>query len=398
MKIGVDATCFANPRGYGRYTKQVLTAMVDRSPDDTFVCFVDDRAAAEFDLTRPNVRRVVVTLSDSPTLAASAKGRRSIPDMLRLTRAVRQENPDVFFSPSVYSFFPLPPRMRAVVTIHDTIVERFPQLTIPNRVSRLMWHAKIRAALWQATLVLTVSRTSAADISSILRVPKSRIRIAVEAPAECFRPSTSNDISETARRFDIPAGRSWIMYVGGFNPHKNVRDLVRAHGVIARRMKDDAPLLVLVGPVSEDVFHESVESIRAAIADKGTESLVRWTGYVPDAELRHLYAGAQALVLPSEAEGFGLPAVEAARCGTPVIATTVSPLPELLAGGGFFVTPGDVEGLTSALSTLCGDPAIRASMGNAALERTRDLSWDRTAADVIAALYEAGSASRAAKH
>lgn len=399
MRIGVDATCFANPRGYGRFTKQVLTAMVDRSPDDTFVCFLDGRAADQFTLHRPNVRRVVVNLANSPTLAASANGRRSVPDMLRLTRAVRHENPHVFFSPSVYTFFPLPPGMRAVITIHDTIVERFPELTLPNRMSRLLWHAKVRAALWQATLVLTVSKSAAADISSVLNVPTSRIRVAVEAPAECFRPSTdTNELNDTALRFGIPAGRTWVIYVGGFNPHKNVSDVVRAHGRVANRLGDAAPLLLLVGPVNEDVFHASVESIREAIASQGTGSLVRWTGYVPDADLRHLYAGARALVLPSAAEGFGLPAVEAARCGTPVVATTVSPLPELLSGGGFFVTPGDVDGLTTALGTLCDDPAIRSAMGARALERSRELTWDRTADDVISALHEAGSVGRVLTH
>jgi glycosyltransferase involved in cell wall biosynthesis len=395
MNIGVDATCFANPRGYGRFTKQVLTAMVDRSPDDTFVCFLDSRAAGEFNLDRPNVRRVVVSLGSSPTLAASATGHRSIADLLRLTRAVRHENPHVFFSPSVYTFFPLPPGTRAVITIHDTIVERFPELTLPNRVSRFFWHAKVRIALWQATLVLTVSKSAAADISSMLGVPVSRIRIAIEAPAECFQPSTEpTEVSEVARRFEIPAGRSWVMYVGGFNPHKNVGDVVRAHALVSRNMGEAAPLLVLVGPISEDVFHGSIESIRSTIAEEGTGSLVRWTGYVPDADLRHLYSGALALVLPSSAEGFGLPAVEAARCGTPVIATTASPLPELLAGGGFFVAPGDIEGLTTALAKLCGDPEMRRAMGATALERSRELTWDSTAANVIAALHEAGSARR----
>ena len=387
----MDATCFANPRGYGRFTRQVLTAMADRSPDDTFVCFLDRRAAQEFTLVRPNVRRVIVELGESPTVAAAANGRRSVPDLLRLTRAVSQEQVQVFFSPSVYTFFPLPPRTRALITIHDTIVERFPELTLPDRWSRLFWHAKVRAALWQATLVLTVSKTAAADIASVLRVPSERIRVALEAPADCFRPGTPDEVKDVAGRYDIAPGRGWVIYVGGFNPHKNVGDVIKAHATVARRMGDAAPLLLLVGPVNEDVFHASVASIQATVNAEGTGSLVRWTGYVPDADLRHLYTGALALVLPSAAEGFGLPAVEAARCGTPVVATTASPLPELLEGGGFFVRPGDVDALGAGLATLCEDQATRAAMGARALERSRELTWDRTAASVIAALHEAGA-------
>lgn len=394
MNIGVDATCYANLRGYGRFTRQVLPALVERSPRDTFVCFVDRRAAEAFDVRHANVRTVVVDLSQSPTLAAAADGRRSVADLWRLSRAVSREPLDVFFFPSVYTFFPLPPGLPAVVTIHDTIVERFPQLTLPGRAARLFWSAKVRAALWQATLVLTVSDYSAADIAAVLRVAPGRIRVALEAPAQAFAPVADGDaIQAVARRYGIPAERRWFIYVGGFNPHKNVEHAVRAHAAIVRRTSEDAaPLLVLVGPAAEDVFHGSLASIRAAIASEHTTPLVHWLGYVPDEDLRHLYAGAIALVLPSAAEGFGLPAIEAARCGTPVVATTASPLPSLLAGGGIFVAPGDTDGLLASLSRFCDDAALRRLMGAVALERSSALSWDRTADAVASTLYEAGAA------
>lgn len=392
MDIGVDATCYANPRGYGRFTRQVLTAMVDQSPTDSFVCFLDRRAAERFELRRPNVQPVIVDLGTSPTLAASAEGQRSVFDLLRLTRAVWRRNPDVFFSPSVYTFFPLPPGTRALITIHDTIVERFPELTLPTRMARVLWRAKVRAALWQATLVLTVSDYAANDISTVLGVPPRQIRVAVEAPAPNFRPTTDvQELRETASRLGIPSDQTWLIYVGGFNPHKNVGAAVHAHARIVKRFGTGAPLLLLIGPVDEDVFHGDAASIRAAIAEEGTEALVRWLGYVPDEDLRHLYSGAVALVLPSAAEGFGLPAIEAARCGTPVVATTASPLPDLLAGGGFFVAPGDIDGLTNAMWTLCSDTDLRRAMGAVASERSSRLTWSRTADAVLSALRETAS-------
>jgi glycosyltransferase involved in cell wall biosynthesis len=109
--------------------------------------------------------------------------------------------------------------------------------------------------------------------------------------------------------------------------------------------------------------------------------------------VRHLHCGAVALLLPSASEGFGLPAVEAARCGTPVIATTESPLPQLLEGGGLFVQPGDVGVLTAAIDRMMSDENGRRAMGRQALERASALSWTRAARVALGALEEVGSSA-----
>ena len=128
-----------------------------------------------------------------------------------------------------------------------------------------------------------------------------------------------------------------------------------------------------------------------AFTAAGTEPLVHWTGFLPDSELRHLHTGAVALLLPSACEGFGLPAVEAAACGTPVVATTASPLPQLLEGGGLFVKPGDAPALEAAIRQLLTDDLGRARMARTALERARALSWRRGAEAAMAALHEAAA-------
>src|SRR5687767_11164905 len=149
MLVGVDATCWANERGYGRFTRELLAAMAAQAPAWRFRCFVDARAHARFTLRAPNVECLEVYQSVSPTAAAAVDGNRSPLDMLRLTRAVAAHPSDVFFSPSVYTYFPLPPGIRSVVTVHDAIAERFPALTLPSRKARLFWRAKVSLALWQ---------------------------------------------------------------------------------------------------------------------------------------------------------------------------------------------------------------------------------------------------------
>ena len=388
MRIGIDATGWANERGYGRFTRELVRAMVPLEPADEFVCFLDERAAARFSPPGGDARTVIVRQSVPPTLAAASGSRRSPMDMLRLTRAVTRARLDVFFSPSVYGFFPLPPRLPALVTVPDATPQRFPLLTLPTRRDRLFWRMKVRLALHQARLVLTVSDYAATQIVQHLRVPRTRIRVALEGVASEYRPSDSDDeIRAAAARAGLQDGMRWLLYVGGFGPHKHVDQLVCAHAQLVTRHPRPPLALLLVG-AQDDVFHQHVPRIRDTIRAQGTGTLVRWLGYVPGQKLRHLHSGAVALVLPSASEGFGLPAVEAARCGAPVVATTDSPLPQLLEGGGLFVPPGDVHALATAIEDLLTDESRRRAMGRRAMERARALSWQRCARETLDVLQE----------
>lgn len=391
VRIGVDATCWANNRGYGRFARELMRALVDVAPGDQFVCIGDRKAFEAFSLTAPNVEYLEVRQSASPTDAASADGHRSLRDMWSLTGAVRAARPRVFFSPSVYTYFPLPPGQRAVVTIHDTIAERFPEMTLPTRRARLFWNLKVGLAVRQARLVLTVSDYSAGEIERVLGVPRRRIRVAVEAPAEVYERGDPADVEAAVRAIGLPEGSPYFVYVGGFNPHKRLDAVIRAHASIPARNGGPLPHLLLVGRTSGDVFHDEIERLHAIIRDEGTAERVHWTGFVPDEQLRHLHTGATAIVLASESEGFGLPAIEGAACGTPVIATRESPLPALLARGGIFVPPGDAAEIARAMRTLLDSPTLRRQMGAIAFTQAHSLSWHSSATATIAALREAAA-------
>jgi alpha-1,3-rhamnosyl/mannosyltransferase len=381
----VDATCLGSGRGYGRFLRELLPPLAELSAPHELVLFIDEATAAR--ATLPDLPVVRLRTSQSQAQAASAEGHRSLRDLWRMGRGVAAERPDVFYFPSLYSYFPVPGRVPLAVSIHDTIPERYGALVFPTRRTRLLWWAKSRLARAQARTILTVSEYSRQRLNEVLGVPLERIAVTPEAPSPAFGP-----VDDPAPRRRWLAARGWpedapyLLYVGGFNPHKNVLGLVRA---LARASRDAAaaPLrLLLVGDVEGDVFHGNASAIRTEIASHGLESRVLWAGFVPDAELRHLYAGALALVLPSLEEGFGLPAVEAAACGAPCIATLESPLPELLAGGGVFFDPRRPRALADAIAHLAGDPAARAELGETARKRAAALSWRVTAERTLAAL------------
>lgn len=390
MRIGVDATCWSNTRGYGRFARELISAVVAQAPDDVFICLGDRAAFDAHQLRAPNVEYHLVDQAVSPTIAAAADGARSVGDMWAMTRAVSATRPDVFFSPSVYTYFPLPIGQRAVVTIHDAIAERFPALTLPSPRARLFWKLKVWLALQQARLVLTVSDYAAGELQRVLQVPRRRLRVCGEAPAEVYQPAPPAEVA--AQRLSAGVGTApYFVYVGGFNPHKRLDTVIEAHARVVAQRPDAPPHLLLVGRISGDVFHGEGERLRELIARHGTGSLVHFTGFVPDEALARLHTGAVAVVLVSESEGFGLPAVEGAACGVPVIATRESPLPQLLPKGGLFIRPGEIDEIAGAMRALLDDPARQRRMGLVALTEARALSWDAAARATLAALREAAA-------
>ena len=259
--------------------------MARQAPDIRFVCFLDSKSAASFELRADNVTTIVVSLSAAPSDAAAANSNRSVTDVLRMTRAVSKESLDAFFSPTIYTYFPLLPPLsrRSVVTIHDAIAERFPALIFSSRRARLFWRIKAWTAVRQARRILTVSRYAAGEIAREHGVPRAKISIATEAPAAAYRPVHDPSlIRRAASAVGLPDDARWFTYVGGFNPHKNIPALVRAHATLVRESGNAAPYLLLIGTLDADVFYGDQAAIRAAIDAAGTTHLVRWTGYLDD--------------------------------------------------------------------------------------------------------------------
>ena len=171
--------------------------------------------------------------------------------------------------------------------------------------------------------------------------------------------------------------------MGGLSPHKNLIRLVEA---FAQGAPDDG-LLVLAGDVL-DVFHTHVPEIRAAILRHDLSSRVIMTGFVPDEDLVFLYSRAHALVSPSLMEGFGLPAVEAMACGTPVISSRAGSLPEVVGDAGVYFDPTDVGSMASAIRAFLSDDDQRDAMARRARERAALFTWEASARALVACFDE----------
>lgn len=388
MRVGVDATCWSNPRGYGRFTRNLLAALLAEPDGRQYVLFID---RATYDCCPwplpAGAEIVVVETQAAPSAAASAHGSRSPADLWRMSSAVAGQELDAFFFPSVYTWFPAPPGLRVLLGVHDVIAETYAQQVFPGRLQRTLWNVKGWLGRRQATYIVTVSDYARDRIAAHFHWPAERLWVVGEAPAPVFRPLAERGATVAAlAAHGLAPDIRYIMCLGGLNPHKNLSMLLDVLGHLHADPRYAGLHLVLVGPAEEDTFTPGAGVLRKHLHALGLQGAVHFTGFIDDEEVVAWLNGALALVMPSLEEGFGLGAVEAAACGTPVVATCNSPLPQLLAGGGYFVDPLQPEQLAAALISLLDDEDRRRSLGETALRRASELTWPRAAGQFRALL------------
>ncbi|MGH2627641.1 MAG: glycosyltransferase family 4 protein [Anaerolineales bacterium] len=386
MRIGIDAGCWGNRRGFGRFTRCLVSEMVARDERNDYVMVVDEPTLADpACLPLPaGAEHRVAPVRTAPARAAAAAGSRAPLDLARMAWAASRARCDVFFFPATYSWFPVL-GAPIVVTIHDAIAEQMPELTLASRADRLRWWLKQSAALRQARLVVTVSEASRQAVKANLGVPEERLRVVREAAAPGFKPLGPRQRHALLSRFGL-GDQPYLLYVGGISPHKNLAVLIDAFSKVA--LDHPGVRLVLAGDRKDDPFLSSAASVGAAAASSPACDRIHFTGFVTDAELVALYGGAVATALPSLAEGFGLTAAESSACGTPVVASRDAALVELLGDAGLYGRADSPADFAEHFDRLLADPSHRESLCRAVLARSATWSWARAADDTVAILEE----------
>lgn len=379
VRVVIDGGTWANRRGYGRFTRELVHALALRGRH-RYTLVVDHSVDPS---TLPaNVQVQTARPDTSPSVAASADGWRSPADMWRVSRALASTPGDVIFFPSVYTFVPVATRRPVVTGVHDTIAERYPELIFPTARARLFWTLKVQAAIRQSARIVAVSGYAGRCVREQFGLPGSRVRTLLEAPAEVFQPVSDHaEIEAAYRRLRLDPAAPTLLYVGGLGPHKNLERVLLAFERIVHAGAVPDPTFVLVGHYATDVFHAEDAPLRR-IAERLPAGRLVFAGGVPDDQLVLLLNGARALVLASLDEGFGLPAIEAAACGTPVVATRNSAVPEVLGDAALYVDPLDETSIHAALVRALTDPHLRGQMGPTASARARALTWASTAASL----------------
>ncbi|MFO7698753.1 MAG: glycosyltransferase family 1 protein [Anaerolineae bacterium] len=272
----------------------------------------------------------------------------------------------------------LPPmgKVPTVLTVHDLIFERYPEYH--KRANYLYLRAAMPLYCRRASAIIAISQSTKADINALYGIPEPKIHVIAEAAAPGFVPQSPERISDVRARYGLPA--RYILAVGTLEPRKNLSRLIDACGPLFDHGIVDA--LVLVG--SRGWLVEEFDSHLAA--SPWREKIIL-PGFVQEADLPAVYAGATVTAQPSLYEGFGLPVLEAMACGSPVCSSSTSSLPEVGGEAAHYFDPTDVEDMSTALARVAGDDELRQQMSEAGVARAAAFSWERTARETLA-LYE----------
>jgi glycosyltransferase involved in cell wall biosynthesis len=377
VRVGLDATPLLGPRtGVGRYVAGLagaLATLAGPEPEELALVPFSWRGTAGLPAAAPSGPRVRVGRRRAPArLLQAAWSRLSWPPVEWLAGPV-----DVFHATN----FTAPPTRRAatVVTIHDLTYLRHPEM-VSDASAR--YRHLVPRALDRGALVVTPTAAVAAEVAEAYGLDSKRLVVTPLGVDDTWRQTAPPDPAWLAAH-GLP-GR-YLLFVGNREPRKNLGTLLAAYrsllesrvgaGTAPAPAATTAPPLVLVGPPG---WGETLDTAGLP-ADA-----VRTPGYLPEPDLARVVAGAAALVLPSWYEGFGLPALEALACGTPVVAADLPALREVLADQAERVPPGDADALADALLRVLDDPGGEPARA-ARRARAAGFTWDACARATLAA-------------
>jgi len=279
---------------------------------------------------------------------------------------------DVLHSPDFIPPARLVGRRKSVITVHDLAYLKYPEVLTPESQR---YYGQIGPAVEEADAVIAVSENTKRDLMALLDAPEEKIVVIPEAPDAGYQPLA--DPIVVARVLDRYRLTSpYFLFVGTIEPKKNLKSLIQSYASFRQdgRASNGLPDLVVAGRkgwLYSDVFE--------LVGQLGLQKHVHFLGSVASSDLVMLYNGALALVYPSIYEGFGLPILEAMACGTPVITSNVSSLPEVAGEAALSVDPQDVDALSLALNRIWSSHELRAELRRKGLARARLFSWEKTA-------------------
>ena len=350
--------------GIGRYVANLSQALSQIAPD-LDLALLHDPSATSTRLTLPKLPRMACPASPF-----------SIQQQWIVPRILHQAQAKLYHSP--YYLMPYWPGVPSVVTCYDLIPLIYPEYYTASQ--RLAYRLAHYLALRAACAVLAISEATKADLTRIFHLDPQRVLVTPLAADASFAPRSRTQVAALCRKYALP--ERYVLYLGINKPHKNLVGLVQAWQIAMATHQIPNTKLVIAGPWDER-YPEAQQLAR----ELNLQEQIVFAGAVEENDLPALYTGADLFVFPSRYEGFGLPVLEAMACGTPVICSNTSSLPEVAGEAALLVDLHQPHALAQAIVRVLQDQALRQSLQEQGLEQAARFSWEHTAEKTLAA-YE----------
>ena len=371
VRVCLDVSAAVHRRaGLGRYAHELIAALVDQGAHE-YVSFYHQRGEAHLVPPIDRLPRLTTSLDVRAWRLRTALAYFAGAGMDAMFPGV-----DVFHATE--HLLPRLRRVRSVFTLHDLIFQFDPGSHKPLNIAFLktMMPRFLRAA----DAIIAVSECSQRDAVRIYDVPPDKIRVIYEGVDPRFKPISNLDsLAAVRRKYNLPD--RFILHVGTIEPRKNLPTVFEALSALSV----DGCSLVVAGKKGW-----LVKPIFARVNELGLQDRVHFTGYVPDEDLPALLSAASVLVMPSRYEGFGLPVLEALACGTPVIVSNTSSLPEVGGDAALYAPPDDPAAWAELISRVLDGAVLRVAMREKGLRQASKFRWDiaaRQTAEVYTGVY-----------
>jgi glycosyltransferase involved in cell wall biosynthesis len=380
MRIAIDARiAHYTGAGIGQYTIHLARALARVDTANQYV-LLQSRKDRRTLVEEPHVQRQTIL-----TPSHHRWEQELLRAEFRLRPALRRLPIDLLHSTDF-----IPPlrvrHFRSVITVHDLAFLRWPHFLTEDSAR---YYGQVDAAVERADHIIAVSESTKSDLVKLLGAPRSKITVVYEAADPLYRPlDRAKALASIRNKFPLP--EEFILFVSTIEPRKNIATLLRAYRRLLDAYKVSAGLVLAgaTGWLADQVF-ETVEQL-------DLQRHVTFLGRVQNGDLLYLYNLARCLAHPAYYEGFGLTPLEAMACGTPVVVSNVSSLPEVVGDAALLIDPNSDEELAVALHRLLTDEALAAGLREKGLARARTFSWERTAEQTLAVYqrtcHEAGDA------
>ncbi len=295
---------------------------------------------------------------------------------LKVLRDLKKEKVELFFAPTSF-IIPalLPKNIKSVITVHDLVAFLYPQNHDKKAV--LLEKLFLKKAAKKADKILAVSKNTKKDLIEILSVPKEKIEVVYCAAGSEFKPVPKEKLTKFSVETNLP--KKFFLGVGSLVPRKNYPNLIRAFIKINKDFPDHH--LIIVG--DEGWNKKENKEIKNLIRDNYLSKKVHLIGYLSNSSLVNLYNLARGLVFVSLYEGFGIPPLEAFACGTPVIASNVSSIPEVVGDAAILVDPKNIEEISLAMGRLIVDEDLCIQLKEKGFIQAQKFSWKMSAEKLL---------------